>query len=135
MAISGMVSAWDVHDPRVLVKRTKASDQRAERPLPDVGQRLRTFREAAGLTQEVLARRAHLTGKFVSQIENGHVNPSVDALMRLIEHGLGIPTSAFFASVDEDVRDDLVKLEALVAGQSAIVRRRVLRTIRALCDE
>jgi transcriptional regulator with XRE-family HTH domain len=114
-----------------LVKRAKASDQRTARPLPDVGQRLRAHRAAAGLTQEVLARRAHLTGKFVSQIENGHVNPSVDALMRLVEHGLGIPTAAFFAGVDgDDVRDDLIKLEALVA-----VRRRVLRTIRALCDE
>lgn len=128
-----MVNAAIVLDPRALVKRTKASDQRA---LPDVGQRLRAFREAAGLTQETLARPAQLTGKFVSQIENGHVNPSVDALMRLIEHGLGIPTSAFFAGVvDADVRDDLLKLEALLAGQPAIIRRRVLRTIKALCDE
>jgi hypothetical protein len=60
----------------------------------------------------------------------------VDALLRLVEHGLGIPTAASFAGFDDaDVRDDLRKLEALLAGQPPVVRRRALRTVKALCDE
>lgn len=88
------------------------------------------------MTQEVLARRADLTSKFVSQIENGHANPSMDVMARLVENGLGVPMSAFFAADDiGDLRDDLAKLEGLFAGQTAQVRRRALRVLHALCDE
>lgn len=88
------------------------------------------------MTQEVLARRAHLTSKFVSQIENGHANPSMDVMARLVEEGLGLPLSAFFAAEDVgDIRDDLARLEALFAGQPPVVRRRALRVLKALCEE
>lgn len=94
------------------------------------------FREAAGLTQEALAQRAHLAAKYISEIENGHANPSIAVLARLVEQGLGVPLAAFFAAdMPGDIRDDLAKLEALFAAQPAVMRRRALRVLKALAEE
>jgi transcriptional regulator with XRE-family HTH domain len=102
----------------------------------DVAQRLRHFRALAGITQESLARIAKLTPKFVSQIENGHVNPSIAVLARVVHDGLDLPLSAFFAEdMHDDIRSDLAQLSALLAGQPLVVRRRALRVLKALCDE
>ena len=98
--------------------------------------RLRHFREARGLTQEALARGASLSAKFVSQIENGHTNPSIDVVARLIEQGLELPMSAFFArDLNDDSRADLAQLAALLGSQPLAVRRRALRVLKALCEE
>ena len=102
----------------------------------DIGARLRYFRTTSGITQEALARAAKLTPKFVSQIENGHVTPSIGVLSRLVEDGLRLSLAAFFAGdSDDDVRDDLAKLVALFASQPAAVRRRAFRVLKALCTE
>ena len=102
----------------------------------DFGARLRHFREARGLTQEALARSANLSAKFVSQIENGHTNPSIDVVARLVEQGLELPMSAFFArDLGDDARADLAQLVALLGGQPLAVRRRALRVLKALCEE
>jgi transcriptional regulator with XRE-family HTH domain len=101
-----------------------------------VGARLRHFRNTARLTQEDLARSARLTAKFVSQIENGHVNPSIGVITRLVVDGLNMPLAAFFASDSaDDVRDDLHRLSALLSGQPAHVRQRALAVIKALVEE
>jgi transcriptional regulator with XRE-family HTH domain len=102
----------------------------------DFGARLRHFREAQGLTQEALARGASLSAKFVSRIENGRTNPSIDVVARLIEQGLELPMSAFFArDLNDDSRADLAQLEALLGSQPLAVRRRALRVLKALCEE
>ena len=101
----------------------------------DFGARLRHFREARGLTQEALARAANLSAKFVSQIENGRTNPSIDVVARLVEGGLELPLSAFFArDLGDDSRADLAQLAALLGGQPLAVRRRALRVLKALCE-
>lgn len=101
-----------------------------------VSRRLRAFREAAELTQERLAQRSQVATNTISEIENGHLNPSVAVLAKLVEQGLGVPLAAFFAAdTPSELRDDLTKLEALFAGQSAATRRRALRVLKALCDE
>jgi transcriptional regulator with XRE-family HTH domain len=102
----------------------------------DIARRLRRFREAAALTQETVARRAGVTAKFISEIENAHVNPSVEVVARLVEDGLSIPLSAFFADDQSDeIRGDLAQLAALFGAQTPIVRRRALRVLKAICEE
>lgn len=101
-----------------------------------VAVRVRHFRRAAGITQETLARAAKLTPKFVSQIENGHVNPSIGVLARIVEDGLRLPLAAFFASHEEgDFRPDLAKLITMFANQPLRVRRLAMRVLEAVCDE
>ena len=89
----------------------------------------------AGLTQEALARRARLTPKFISQVENGHANPSVAVLSRIVEAGLDLPLAAFFAHDIAGLRSDLSTLAALLASQPTPIRRRALRVLKALVTE
>lgn len=95
---------------------------------------LRVSRARLKLTQETIARRAHVSAKFVSQIENGHANPTIGVLGRVVELGLGLPLSAFFAGED-GTRDDLAQIRALLGAQTATMRRRALRVLRALVED
>ena len=62
----------------------------------DLGQKLRAFREQAGLSQRALAKRAEVTNSTISLIESGKMNPSVGALKRILE-GIPVGMSEFFA--------------------------------------
>lgn len=124
--------------PILLDVRKPARPRRkpADQAVRAVGRRLRQLREAAGLTQEELGRAASLTAKYISQLENGHSDPSVSVVTRLAEEGLGLPIAAFFADASPtELRDDLAAVQSLIAGQPQIVRRRALRVIRSLIDE
>lgn len=48
-----------------------------------VGSRLRDLRHQAGLTQAELGRKAGLTAKYVSEIENGHRDLRISTLERV----------------------------------------------------
>jgi transcriptional regulator with XRE-family HTH domain len=88
------------------------------------------------MTQEDLGQRARVATNTISEIENGHLNPSISVLSRLVEDGLGIPLSGFFGSpTHDDLRDDLARIAALFASQSPAARRRALRVLTALCED
>jgi len=84
------------------------------------------------MTQETLARRAKLTPKFLSQIENGRVNPSIGVLERIVADGLNLTMGVFFTWDPDD--SDVARVLALLAQQSAEYRRRVLRVVEVLCE-
>jgi len=48
-----------------------------------LGRRLKTLRKRAALTQEDLAERAGINPKYISGIERGRENPTLDTLLRL----------------------------------------------------
>ncbi|MCX6857390.1 MAG: helix-turn-helix transcriptional regulator [Verrucomicrobia bacterium] len=64
-----------------------------------LGLKVRQLREAAGLTQEVLATRAKLDITYISGIERGLRNPSLLALRQVAE-GLGIKISQLVKGLD-----------------------------------
>jgi transcriptional regulator with XRE-family HTH domain len=102
----------------------------------DLGKRLRHFRHSAELTQEDVAHRARLSAKFISEVENNRRSPTIGVLTRLVEDGLKVPLAAFFSSDRPgDIADDVKQLDALLAGQSAVMRRRALRLLSALFEE
>lgn len=51
----------------------------------DAAMLLRQAREAAGLTQRALARRARTSQSVIARIENGSTDPSVTTLWRLLK--------------------------------------------------
>jgi len=56
-----------------------------------LGRTVRRLREAAGLTQARLARKARLTDAYISMLERGvKRSPSIPALARLAK-ALGVP--------------------------------------------
>lgn len=62
----------------------------------DVGERLRRVREARGVSQRELARRAGISNATISQIESNTINPSVGALKRILD-AIPMALSDFFA--------------------------------------
>ena len=84
------------------------------------------------MTQEALARVAKVTPKFLSQIENGRVNPSIGVLERIVGDGFGITMGVVFLWDPEDV--EVSRVLALLAQQTSEYRRRVLRVVEVLCD-
>lgn len=100
-----------------------------------VGTRLRQLREAADITQEELGRRSNVTAKFISEVENGHTNPSIGIIGRL-SAGLNLPLSIFFAEEQKDeLGADLAEMNLLVSGESPESRKQALRVLRALFNK
>ena len=71
--------------------------------MPDVkisfGKRLRKLREAKGVSQEALAHDAGLDRTYVSSIERGKRNVSLENIARL-SRALGIPMSELFKGIE-----------------------------------
>lgn len=97
----------------------------------ELGSRIRYFRKRLALTQEALARAANLTPKFVSQIENGHVNPSIGVLERIVHDGFETTLGAFFMW-DPD-RPDISNMLAMLAKLPKEQHVRIVRAIEVLC--
>jgi transcriptional regulator with XRE-family HTH domain len=74
-------------------RRRKRSGERA---VPHVrtflGQRLRELRKRRELSQDGLARKASLSGKFIGEVERGEKSISIDSLYR-VSVALGITLS------------------------------------------
>lgn len=84
---------------------------------------------AFGITQAELGRRASLPQKYLSQIENGRVNPSLDVIHR-IAAGLGVAVAALFEQDKPSRSDDVTAIVALVTAQSPAARKRALKLLK-----
>ena len=62
----------------------------------DLGARLRALREAHGLSQRELAKRAGVTNGTISMIEKNRTSPAVGSLKKVLD-GIPISMSDFFA--------------------------------------
>ena len=61
------------------------------------GQRVKELRQATGLSQEAFADRCGFARSYMSRIERGGANPSLDAVQALAD-GLGVQVVALFQS-------------------------------------
>lgn len=61
----------------------------------DLGTRLRQVREARGLSQRQVAKRAGVTNGTISLIEQNRVSPSVSSLKKVLE-GMSLSLAEFF---------------------------------------
>lgn len=62
----------------------------------DVGQRLRSLREARNLSQRQLAELSGVTNGMISMVEQNRASPSISSLKKIL-NGLNISISEFFA--------------------------------------
>ncbi len=62
-----------------------------------VGQRIKDLRKKLELSQEALANKANVDRTYMTDVENGRRNISVEVLERIII-GLGVSYSEFFNS-------------------------------------
>src|SRR5207253_10207249 len=101
-----------------------------------LGQRVRALRQQRGLSQERLADRASLSGKFIGEVERGDKSISIDSLYR-VSVALEVPLREL-----TDVRadkpsavpsEDVEKIFALVSGRRRPEGvRKVSRALRAI---
>jgi HTH-type transcriptional regulator / antitoxin HipB len=54
------------------------------RTAEELGALVRDHRRAAGLTQQELAERAHVTRQWVARLEKGHQRAELDPLLRTL---------------------------------------------------
>ena len=100
-----------------------------------LGQRLRELRKQRGFSQERLGHSAHLSGKFIGEVERGEKSISIDSLYR-VSASLAIPLRHL-----ADVRrvtvpsEDAEKIFALVSGRYPAAKlRRAHEMLRAMLD-
>lgn len=65
-----------------------------------LGRRLKAIREANGLSQRELAKRAGVTNSSISMIEQGQVSPSVQSLEKVLA-GVPMSLSHFFTFLED----------------------------------
>jgi len=65
-----------------------------------MGQRIKSLRQANNMTQEELSEKAGITAKYLSSIERGHENPTLDTLIH-IAGALGVDLSDLFQYAHE----------------------------------
>ena len=70
--------------PDIPATASSANDPDLETIRRSIGLRLATLREERGLSLRALGDAAQVTSGFISQIENGHVMPSIASLLRKV---------------------------------------------------
>jgi transcriptional regulator with XRE-family HTH domain len=99
-------------------------------PDVDLGSLLRRVREARGLSQRQLAKRAGISNATVSLIESNAVNPSVGALKRVLD-AVPIGLAEFFAMGGSQPRQVFYRAEELMEiGRGPVSYRQVGTDLR-----
>jgi transcriptional regulator with XRE-family HTH domain len=111
----------------------------------DIGKRLRTLREAKGLSQGDIERRSGLLRSYISRVEGGYTAPSLSTLEKfakalevepyqLLFHGEGKPAAPKVpdqAGVSKPVK----KLAKLFEGMSSTNRKLLLAMAQKLASQ
>jgi transcriptional regulator with XRE-family HTH domain len=79
----------------------------------EIGARLRQVRQAAGLSQRELARRAGVTNGTVSLIEQNRTSPSVASLRRVLQ-GIPMTLAEFFSMEVPDAQRLVFRASELI---------------------
>jgi transcriptional regulator with XRE-family HTH domain len=82
-----------------------------------VGRRVRSLRQAAGITLRALAAQTDFSPSFISQVENGLVSPSISS-MEKIAGALGVTLGQFFSSASEGDATLIVRAAARTQAAS-----------------
>jgi transcriptional regulator with XRE-family HTH domain len=97
-----------------------------------LGQRVKQLRRLRGATQEQLAERMDVNPKYLSSIERGLENPTLDLLIRLAR-GLQVELHELFQWGPDGAPDQLrQRVTRLVAEIPAGELHRLVRVLEAL---
>lgn len=97
-----------------------------------IGERISEIRKAAGLSQEDVAGRADISPNYLSRIERGKENPTMDMLFKLSD-ALEVELRELFEVAHlEGVRALRTTLAGFARSADEASLRRTLKLIRAL---
>jgi transcriptional regulator with XRE-family HTH domain len=86
----------------------------------DLGEKIRTLRKKASLTQVQLAEKALISRSYLADVEKNRYNPSLDTLDKIIE-ALGITKSEFFS--DDPINEEKKSPENLFPEDVKITKK------------
>ncbi len=97
------------------------------------GSRIRSIREAADLSREVVAEKADINANYLGEIERGEKWPSIEIIQRLAGT-LSVSPSAFleFEAEETDSSILLTKLHLVLSNRNTDQLQQALRLLRAL---
>jgi transcriptional regulator with XRE-family HTH domain len=81
-----------------------------------VGQNIRLFRRAKGITQEVLAEMVDVSGSYIGYLERGKKSPSLDLLVKIADV-LSVEPAILFTPAEETVTREFKKLIGILSGK------------------
>ena len=96
-----------------------------------IGQRIRNYRTARGLSQEKLAELSGCHPTYVGQLERGEKNATVESVAR-ISFALGVSLSTLFEKLDgaeQEGESIPLKIYELVSSKSKSEREHILRIL------
>lgn len=99
-----------------------------------IGQRIKTAREAAHITQEELARAVGCTAKHIGAIERGDKTPRLDTFI-VIANTMGASADLLLQDVLDSPVDAMAgEVAAAMALLSIKMKRRVLKILRVFAE-
>ena len=101
--------------------------------LSSLGRTIKAARQAANFTQDGLAERIGITGRYVMALENEGKQPSFEVLVKLI-HTLALSPEQIFYPANENTENEkelLIRLLALCDERESSV---VLAAVKALVE-
>ena len=97
------------------------------------GSKIRSIREAAGLSRETVAERANINANYLGEIERGEKWPALDMVERVAK-ALAVSPAAFFEyeAEESDSVALLTQLNHLLSKRTVEQLQQALRVLRAL---
>ena len=94
--------------------------------LETISNQIRDLRVSKKITQQELAERTNLSVPYISQIENGHRNISLETFIKIVD-ALDIPLSDFF--LPYSVVQDIEMTELLLKIQNYPQHREIVQKV------
>src|SRR3954469_1505143 len=97
------------------------------------GSRIRSMREAVGLSREITAEKSDINPNYLGEIERGEKWPSIEVIQRLAD-ALRVSPAAFFEFEAEEVDPNVLRasLQTLLEKREASDLQQALRIVKAL---
>jgi XRE family transcriptional regulator, regulator of sulfur utilization len=97
------------------------------------GSRIRSIREAAGISREIAAEKSDINTNYLGEIERGEKWPSIEVIQRLAG-ALHVSTSAFFEFEAEEIDPSVLRagLQKLLAKRTTKELQQATRILKAL---
>lgn len=97
------------------------------------GSRIRSIREAADLSREIVSERAGISANYLGEIERGEKWPTLDMIER-IAMALQVLPPSFFEYEDQEVDNGILmgKIQRLLSSRNTDQLQQAVRVLKAL---
>ncbi len=118
--------------PQKTVKNDRKGDPRVIAARKRLGLRIKTLREGRGYSQQKLADKAKITQKYLSEVEKGERNASVE-VVTMLAAALDVPVEAMWDNGEEMNKgalvNEIIRMTRLLSDKDAKIAYRMLKLL------